>query len=172
MKRFAIFLCLALSSLVSADDKVPSKQASDKYRQTIALAKDLSVHEGLPHQAWDHELLEKEIKRKDTTKIWLFPFYTPSVPATNAADLKKVLGSADSILVYGGPKRCGGYHPDYAVSWEADGKSFYALVCFGCHEIVFFDGKTSLMYDLNNVAFDRLQTLLAVYAKKRPHKAK
>lgn len=173
MKRLIIICSLIVAHFAMADDpKSPPKEASADYRTTLAAAKTLSVFEGLPHQRWDRDLLAQEIKREDTTKIWKYPFYTPSVLATNANELKRLLSSPDAIEVYGGPKLCGGYHPDYCLSWEEEKKTYNALICFGCHEVVFFDGKTSIIYDLHDDAQKRLKELLSIYAKKRPHKAK
>jgi hypothetical protein len=159
-------------SALAEDHNPPSIEASALYRTTVAAAKSIVVFEGLPHQMWDKELLAVEIKRKDTRKIWEYPFYTPSVPATNSNDLRKLLSRSDSITVFGGPKLCGGYHPDYCISWQAGDVTYYALVCFGCHEIVFYDGKTPLIYDLEEKAYEQYKKLLATYASKRPKKTK
>ncbi|MEQ1934095.1 MAG: hypothetical protein ABL962_09475 [Fimbriimonadaceae bacterium] len=173
MKRLIIIFSLIVVHFAVADDpKSPAKEASADYRTTLAATKALSVFEGLPHQTWDRDLLAQEIKREDKTKIWKYPFYTPSVLATNADELKQLLSSPDAIEVYGGPKLCGGYHPDYCLSWEAEDKTYNALICFGCHEVVFFDGKATLIYDLHGDAHKRLKELLSIYAKKRPRQPK
>lgn len=171
MKRLAILLVLSCSYLkAEIKSESPTKEASAVYRTTLATTKALSVYEGLPHQLWDEELLAKEIKRNDITKIGDFPFYTPNTLASNADDLKLILSSPDSIWIYGGPKGCGGYHPDYCLSWESGGQTYYALICFGCHEIVFYDGKEPLIYDLETTSFTRLKVLLSIYDKKRPRR--
>ncbi len=145
-------------------------EASAIYRTTVSAAKSLVIYEGLPHQTWDRELLASEIKRKDTTEIWDFPFYTPSVDATNGDDLRKLLSNPASLREYQGPKSCGGYHPDFCISWQAGKVKYYALICFGCHEIVLYDGKTSLIYDLETAAYKEFQQLLAQYGTKRPER--
>lgn len=173
MKRLAVLCCVVLSQCApKSDPSPPPKEASTNYRRTLATTETLSVSEGLPHQMWERSLLEREIKRTDTAKIWKYPFYTPSVLATNPDDLKRLLSSPDSIKVYEGPKLCGGYHPDYCVSWQAEKKTYHALICFGCDEVVFFDGTSSLIYDLSDDACNGLKELLSSYAKKRPHQAK
>jgi hypothetical protein len=173
MKFISVILALVIIlSARAEDEKSPTIEASAIYRTTVAAAKSIVVFEGLPHQRWDRELLAVEIQRKDTQKIWEYPFYAPSVAATNADDLRQLLSRSDSIVVYGGPKLCGGYHPDYCISWQTGETIYYALVCFGCHEIVLYDGKTPLIYDLDEKAFERYKKLLAVYEAKRPKKAK
>lgn len=172
MKLVSIIPVLILTLSAMAEEmKSPAIEASAIHRTTAASAKTLAVFEGLPHQTWDQKLLASEIKRKDTKKIWNYPFYTPSIDASNADDLRKVLSSPDSIRVYGGPKMCGGYHPDYCISWQAGEITYYALVCFGCNEIVFYDGKSSLIYDLSGEAYKRYKKLLSIYASKRPQSA-
>jgi hypothetical protein len=169
MKVPSIILAVIVTFSANAEDqKSPTIEASAIYRATVAAAKSIVVFEGLPHQMWDRDLLAVEIQRKDTQKIWEFPFYTPSIAATNADDLRQLLSSSNSIVVYGGPKGCGGYHPDYCISWQAEEITYYALVCFGCHEIVFYDGKKPLIYDLDEEAYERYKKLLAIYEAKRP----
>ncbi len=171
MKVLSIILALIFTLSANAEEeKSPTIEASAIYRTTVAAAKSIVVFEGLPHQMWDRELLAVEIQRKDTQKIWEYPFYTPSVAATNSDDLRQLLCSSDSIVVYGGPKLCGGYHPDYCISWQAGEITYYALVCFGCQEIVFYDGKKPLIYDLDEKAYERYKKLLAIYEAKRPNR--
>ncbi len=159
-------------SEIAQNEGAPAIEASAIYRTTLAEAKSIVVFEGLPHQTWDKELLAVESKRKDTQKIWEYQFYIPGVAATNSDDLRQVLTSPDSISVCEGVKLCGGYHPDYCISWQIGENTYNALVCFGCHEIVFYDGKQSLLYDLNQKAYEQLKKLLARYEAKRPKKAK
>ena len=141
---------------------------SNGYRETMRDATELVVFEGLPHQMWESDQLKTELNRPDVTKIWNYPFYTPSVEASNAYDLKVLLASPAAIVPYGGGKLCGGYHPDYCVSWTVKSITYYVQVCFGCHEIVFFNGTTHLIYDMAEGIDKKLEAALKTYAKKRP----
>ena len=112
MKLLSLMMALTVGlSALAGEEFPPSIEASAVYRTTVAAAKSIVVFEGLPHQSWDKQLFAVEIERKDTRKIWEYPFYTPSVPATNSDDLRELLSRPDSIAVYGGAKACGGYHP-------------------------------------------------------------
>jgi hypothetical protein len=93
-------------------------------------------------------------------------FYTPAVPAKDPEGLKKLLGDPKSTMLYQGPKLCGGFHPDYAVAWESFGKTFHALVCYGCREVCFLEGTRKIWYDLGEGAWSSLSD----YALKRPGK--
>ncbi|MGV3661955.1 MAG: hypothetical protein ACO1TE_17355 [Prosthecobacter sp.] len=155
---------LVTVALARLDPESVPVAASDRFRKTLLAAKDIVVYEGLPHQMWQPDQLAAELRRKDVTKIGSFHFYTPAVNATNAEELKRLLGPAASVEPYIGPKNCGGYHPDYCVSWTHQGATFHAQVCFGCHEIVFLDGKDSFTYELAAP----LKAPLKRYASKRP----
>lgn len=148
----------------------PSLARSEYYRTSIAQAEQLNVYEGLPHQLHEAKLLRKELLRDDIIKFAGFPFYTPSVVAHSPEKLISVLGDNSSIKIYAGLKRCGAYHPDYCVSWKHGLRTYYALICYGCGEIVFYDGKKPLMYDLQPKALTQLKELLAPYKLKRPKK--
>lgn len=145
--------------------------AGEEIRSSLQSAQRLMVYEGLPHQAHEKELIAREIVRKDTTRLHGYPFYTPARPAKQAAGLRRVLGSADSYKVYGGPKTCGGFHPDYAVSWNDGAKSYQLLVCFGCGEVLATDGATSMPFSLKNPVVAELRGLLDGHSLKRPRGA-
>lgn len=152
--------------------KQSPKDKAKPYLSSVIEAEVIYVHEDLPHQSWESDLLKEELKRKDTTKIWKYPFYTPKTKAHDIKDLQKVLGDLNIIKVYRGPKRCGGYHPDYCISWQKESSTFYALVCYGCGEIVFYDSKSFIIYDIEDEALRGLKDLLQGYQKKRPKKDK
>lgn len=169
MKFLITSLYLVFFQIGLAGEIQPAtEEASIDCRKSIALTKTMEVYEGLPHQTKDSALFEKEIKREDITKIWNHPFYTPALLAKNAELLKMVLSSSDTIKIHEGLKRCGGFHPDYCVAWKTEGRMCQALICFGCREIVFLDGKDAFIYNLSKNAHDRLKELLSGYAKKRP----
>jgi hypothetical protein len=95
---------------------------------------------------------------------------TPATRAAKGGELQKLIGDTETLVPFGGEKLCGGFHPDYCVSWAREETRFYALVCFGCHEIILFDGKTKLRYDINKAAYPKLTAVLAPYANKRPRR--
>lgn len=150
-----------------------SEEASSKIRDSIGKVTAVHISEGLPHQMFERERLLAESKRKDTEKIGHFRFYTPSVAAEKPQVLKQILASSDTIRVFGGEKGCGGFHPDYAVQWSDEvGSLYFAQICFGCHEIIYSDGKNQYRYDLEKEPLEKLKNELAAYAKKRPRAKK
>jgi hypothetical protein len=83
---------------------------------TNALPRAIGVrlYEGLPHQAWERELLRKELRTKRIQEIQEFPFYAEALipKAAAAARLTTVSLGCDAFLAWRGHKKCGGYHPD------------------------------------------------------------
>ena len=156
---------------LSAKEQTPaSEDASSGVRRALSAATVIRVSEGLPHQMFERDSLAKESKREDTAEIGSYRFYTPAVDAKNGDALKRILASAETIQVFLGEKACGGFHPDYAVHWtDAQGGECYAQICFGCHEIIYSDGKNQYRYDLENGPYEELRKELKLYAKKRPN---
>ena len=170
IRTISLLASVLLIGTLSAKQPAPaSETASSKIRQAMAEATSVTVYEGLPHQMFERDLLAAESKRKDTEKIGSFRFYTPGITAVNSEGLKRILSSSDTIQVFRGEKFCGGFHPDYAVQWsDKDGSRFYAQICFGCHEIIYSDGKNDFRYDFEDEPFKKLKKELEPYAKKRP----
>ena len=170
IRTISLLASVLLAGSLSAEQAAPATvEASGKIRKALAEATTVSVYEGLPHQMFERDLLASESKRDDTEKIGSYRFYTPAVAAANPGMLKRILSSSETVQIFGGEKACGGFHPDYAVQWaDGDGSRFFALICFGCHEIIYSDGKNQYRYDFENEPFEKLKKELAPYAKKRP----
>jgi hypothetical protein len=137
---------------------------------TLKQADRLVLYEGLPHPMYERQALEAEKKAKPTVTLHQFPFYRDplELKAGDGQRLKALLGDPGSFAVYSGEKRCGGFHPDYAVEWSADGQTHQALICFGCWEIKVYGPKGEAIYDIRPEARDQLKGLLEPYRKNRP----
>lgn len=140
--------------------------AADDFRKSTMTAEKLMVYEGLPHPGTQRDLARREMQREDVTKIDGHPFYTPAMPAKDLDGLGNLLGDPKSTMLYQGAKLCGGFHPDYAIVWESGGKTFRALVCYGCGEVCFLEGTRKIWYDLGEGAWCGLLD----QALKRPQK--
>jgi hypothetical protein len=131
----------------------------------------LRLFEGLPHQAFERELLKSELKGKQTFRSNGHHFYqTEIIPSEeDALALADIASSPKSFEEWGGMKLCGGYHPDWLIRWTgSDGHSHDLNVCLGCHEAKIHGERYRLYCDLSDTAFARLQAILAKYAKQRP----
>lgn len=172
IRTISLLSSVLLVGSLSAEESAPaSKEASSKIRKAMAEATTVNVYEGLPHQIFERDLLAAESKRKDTEKIGSYRFYIPAVAAANPEVLKRILSSSETTIevVEGVEKACGGFHPDYTIQWTSgDGSRFFAQICFGCHEIIYSDGKNEYRYDIKNEPLEKLKKELEPYEKKRP----
>lgn len=131
----------------------------------------LVVHEGLPHQSMEAELYAKEKARVPDALEWGgFRFY-PKPLTIKEADLKAVRAAVSdkgTYAAFSGEKKCGGFHPDYAVSWG--GGASRALICFGCNEVMLLDNGKSTRHDLGSSQGDVLERALRHYRVSRPQR--
>lgn len=148
--------------------EVAKIEASQPMRDRLAAASTVLVYEGLPHQTKEVPLYQAELARARVIQIHGYPFYLPAVPLKDAAEMKDLLANQDHYQKYSGPKTCGGFHPDYALFWETNGVPHHVLICFGCGEALFSDGKELLPYDLKHKPLYQLRETLARYRNQRP----
>ena len=160
---------ILLSAIAEVPGRAPLSDAS-QFHDSIAVAKEIRVYEGLPHQMFERDLMKKELERLDIIKIATFPFYTPFIVPKDDSSLKAVLSAPASLELFAGEKMCGGFHPDYCISWNKDAKAFNALICFGCHEIILETEGRRFRYDLSRKAYTELKNILSSYGTKRPKK--
>ena len=104
---------------------------------TVRRADRLTVYEGLPHPMYEEEAFREELRTKETTEFLGFPFYREplDLKPEDVEALCEALGDGSTYKTYGGEKKCGGFHPDYAVEWSVEGKVYRCLICFGCVEV-------------------------------------
>ena len=174
-RALTVIACgLALTALGADEPKQPDTNFDNLKLlvEGVKKANKVVLYEGLPHQFFDKDLLEQELKNKKTVKVHDYPFYaeTLALKDEDAKRLTELFCAADSFAKFRGPKRCGGFHPDYCVEWQ-DGKGVYhVLVCFGCHEVKCYGPKVDLYCDINNDAYKEFEKVLKPYRKNRPEK--
>ena len=162
------FLAILVTSCSGGKPGHPSPSDTNTLRNTIKKADRIFVYEGLPHQMFESELLKTENKRKDTTKIAKFPFYTPKIRVEGTAEstLKTIISNSKNYTKFSGEKKCGGFHPDYALEWSDGDKRYSILFCYGCSEVLVVDGKRTYRYDFKFT--DDLKKLFTAFKSKRP----
>lgn len=170
-KLFYILILLFAVALAVHFTSGSSVSRSVAMRESLKNAAQIFVYEGLPHQFFEAELLDAEQKRNDVIEVGGYSFYAPKtlLQLDRMEELKHWLSMEGSFSKFSGEKKCGGFHPDYAVVWEGQKRDYAVLICFGCGEVIFTDGSKKLRYDLNNKTKSGLIELLADYAKKRPN---
>lgn len=135
------------------------------------LKSSLTLYEGLPHQMWEADELKKELAAKTTIQINGFPFYAhPIEMAANDVEvLRSLSASPDSYWSYAGPYMCGGFHPDYCLTWKNQGARYHLQICFGCKEMALSGPKNKLTADIRDL--ETFKTILEKYRNQRPPKA-
>lgn len=142
----------------------------------------LSLYEGLPHQRFEKELLEKERAKKLIVEFQfdysVMPGYTPGPTAypfyktplqlkpDDAHQIRDLLANRSTYNEHTGGKACGGFHPDYAIEWSEGGKTLRALLCFGCSEIILLGGGEDRLFDNGNSG--EFEAILKSYRRNRP----
>jgi hypothetical protein len=155
---------LACTDAVRQADKVVP------FTETVRQADKIAVYEGLPHQFFEPRALEKERRTKAVQDLNGYPFYQQplTLDSTDAKRLSEILGDSATYKPFAGEKKCGGYHPDYAVEWSVSSDRYRALICFGCYEVKLFGPGLESHNDLDLDAYKRLKELLKPYQKNRP----
>ena len=127
------------------------------------------LHEGLPHQMFEPQSLAQELATKETVKWGGFPFYAPRIDpsAPDARRLRDLLSADSSFKPYSGPKKCGGFHPDWLVEAGTGDGATRALLCFGCSEVKFLGARMG-HFDIVESAKEQFVATLSPYRKNRP----
>lgn len=152
------------------------------YLDSLKPGVKLTVYEGLPHQMFEADLLEKEKKTKpvveftvtpkaaklDTKRNDKYPFYKAPLKLKDEdlESLRSLLSSGETYKEWTGVKNCGGFHPDFAIEWTSDGKTMRALICFNCGEIILSGAQGDLLYD--DAASGSFEEILKPYRLNRP----
>jgi hypothetical protein len=129
-----------------------------------------TVFEGLPHQGYERAALERELATKATVALHGWNFYRDPlpVPAADGATLKELVRAENAFLAYRGPKKCGGYHPDYCLEWRDAAEVYRVLVCLGCSEVKCYGPAGGVHCDMNADVREEFKRLLKAHRKNRP----
>src|SRR3954471_11373597 len=136
----------------------------------IRVATSVTLYEGTPR-------VTKKSKSNPKAKVITIqghPFYEEKLQLEekDAKRLKELFVDVNNFAMWRGAKKCGGFHPDYAIEWS-DGKNTVLFqLCLGCQEIKGYSENASLYADVKSKAFNEMKTLLAKYRKNRPAEKK
>jgi hypothetical protein len=146
------------------------------FLHNVQSASSPTLYEGLPHQVWESDALKEELARKRTVKLHGFSFYDETwvIEPQIATTLKAVLTQAGALRApptgVVSEKQCGGFHPDYAIRWTADGRTYEVLICLGCEEAWCYGQDGELRCDISEAALRELKAALTPYQRNRPRK--
>jgi len=138
--------------------------------EAIRRASSLTLFEGLPHQEREPDQLKNELATKKTVRIHDYPFYEQplALAPEDLEPLRRLSAAAETYSSYAGPKRCGGYHPDYGLAWKDGDSTYHLLICFGCQEMKLFGPKQELLADIRSDSFKQFESILKKYRAQRP----
>lgn len=141
------------------------------FTNAVNSSSDATLYEGLPHQGFEAALLKSERESKATSVLHGFDFYDETLPLEpeDVARLKEILGDGSSFESHAKGKKCGAFHPDYALEWKTGG-GYFALICFGCGEAKLFGPGFERYYDLSDEAKAGLRELLGDRVQNRPQR--
>lgn len=179
-----ILFSVLLTALLAASSLAckPSTPATDNTSASTSLlpnafknASAIRLYEGLPHPSFEQETFESEKKTKPVEQHHGHAFYSEplDLKPQDAEALSAILSDTKSLKPFVDGKKCGGFHPDYALQLPYANKQTsptWALLCFGCNEIKIIDPNTNTdsTFDLSSDASEKLQTTLKNYRKNRP----
>jgi hypothetical protein len=129
------------------------------------------LYEGLPHQGYEAKRFDEESKKPTIAKGGFFFYKEPlALQEADAKALGRTLANPDTFSPFRGEKKCGGFHPDYAVVVSSKGEEFTYLICFGCGEAkIYRPDRSQTRYDLgHDSANPSLSAILKPYQKNRP----
>lgn len=141
------------------------------FATAVGSATKARLHEGLPHQSWEQDLLNSELNSKETFKSHGHLFYAAEIDpsAGDITMLRQLSTTASGFREWSGMKLCGGYHPDWLIRWTAaDGADHELHLCFGCLEARFYGPGYRLYCDLESDCYSALKSILERYGKQRP----
>ncbi|MCW1884966.1 hypothetical protein OKA04_09530 [Luteolibacter flavescens] len=139
----------------------------------VATLKDesvISIHEGLPRFPPKAKLPDSERKPEKTLRRYGFSFYQQDLKLKDedAKTLRSLIRAPGSFEEFRGFKFCGGFHPDFAVTWK-DGEVEVELhLCFGCSEARVYRGGTEVYCEIGGESYERFKEILDAYRTQRP----
>lgn len=160
-------LMLSLAGGCGQQEVDRNEPVQDAALATIGQAEALKLWEGLPHHHNEAEALEQELAEKETFELHGHPFYAEPLELNDGdrAKLQEIVAGERFVKPFLNEKKCGGFHPDYAVQWTAGGEEYTLLLCFGCCEVKVVGPGGSTRYD---IADDDIYPLLRAYRNQRP----
>lgn len=127
----------------------------------IQKAKTLVVYRGFPRR---EQLTDDEPEpKKDPNFALRGYFFQPRAYACDEKAMEKLRELCSTQAAFSkwrGPKKCGGYHPDYCLQFKNGDTMTSVLLCYGCNEAKFFGNKANLYVDANAAALEAIQVIL------------
>jgi hypothetical protein len=150
--------------------KVAELKQFNLLSEVINRATEFTLYEGLPHQRLERRQLQIELDTMKTVRLQGYPFYEQTLEVSDEVVklLRQLCISASSFETNKGPKRCGGFHPDYCLVWKDGDTTCRLLICFGCREMKLHSPDLELLVDVQPDAYKKFGDLLKPLRNQRP----
>ncbi len=169
-----ITLIAALIIVCGCGPSVTSLEDLKPLVHSLQTAEIFEIYEGLPHQNLDPKLFEDELESKPTITFGGFPFYVVPLDLAeeDCTDISELFGDVESFVPHDltSARACGGFHPDYCLTWQVGSNNFHALLCFGCSEVKAAGGRLELHLDIQENAREDFLMIFESYRKNRPER--
>ncbi len=171
-----LLLLNAFQSIVHCEEKVESKKKRvfthdemvESYRDLkglIAIIDEkstLTLIEGLPRSG--SKEYEAEKKKKTIARHGFLFYLKPNKVKKKAVkQLCELLTNDKTFGKFRGFKKCGGFHPDFAMVWKNGNKTIEFQICFGCSEIKIYSEDKAIYCDLPRKEYVKFKKILNEY---------
>lgn len=151
----------ALAFSLKSEDIGVDFNAFDGLSAEIQKAETLVVYRGFPRR---EALTDDEPEPKKDPNVALRGYlFQPRAYACDekaTAKLREICSTKAAFKKWRGPKKCGGYHPDYCLQFKNGDTVTSVLLCYGCNEAKFFGSKANLYVDADAAALEAIQVIL------------
>jgi hypothetical protein len=133
------------------------------FLDVLASDRPIAIHEGTPRPG--HYQDPQTEKTRGVVSFGLFKFFKTGVAERDLSSLRSLLAKEGTITEWGGGKACGGFHPDFCVTWLEGRDRVVVHICLTCHEVRIEKGAASFLYDLGKESYDELKEELERFRK-------
>jgi hypothetical protein len=168
LRTLLIVLALVATIVVVALYLVVNSGAS--FETVVEAADEINVYEGLPHQGYESRLFEHERQTKAVHQFENYWFYRQPVglKPEDGKTLVEAVMNPQTLKPFTGEKKCGGFHPDYAIEFRKGLSRYQVLICFGCHEAKVIGPQGKSRHNLGSGGYEAFAEILKPYQTNRP----
>jgi hypothetical protein len=133
--------------------------------RVLQQASSFALHEGRPREEFNEGKLIDTIRARQPIQVDERPLRPQpfTVSREDQEALRAIVAASGSYAAFAGGKLCGGFHPDYLLTWNASGTTCHLLLCLGCGEMLLYDGKDAILVSIRFEAYQKLVAILSRY---------
>jgi hypothetical protein len=133
------------------------------FLEILASEEPITIHQGAPRPG--HYQDPQTEKERGVVTFGFFKFFKTGIAERELGGLRSLLAKEGAITEWRGRKACGGFFPDFCVTWMEDKERVVLHICLTCHEVRIEKGSTCLLYDLGEESYNELKQELERFRK-------